>query len=819
MKNKTISIFMMLVLISTLLFGFAVTPVIATEGDVFNTFEGATVNDNFSTMNGITFDGDQTNSACAVDDDPVYAGSRSWKHEIMNNLDPYYINLSVPTKSISFWWRITDYQYCDIDMYFFNTDDELIIWLEWEDSYFSLYNHDHENYDTEIHHVGMATDDCWNFLRITMNATDEVSFISNFDSLTSWSNITDTPRYIHDNWNISYIRVKGDEDHIGVTQYMWIDNFAYNSLLGGDEEAGEGYGDLSGYIAYCDTDGDPTQGFVTGGRYLETKWGILLNSDTPVKAVDLYVGAEQYDSISSTKTDYRCYINGFDMGTPDYFVEQGTLYMLRWYLSTAQTVSDGYAIFEFSCSKQYDGKYWFPAYEYDSFGGGAIIHNNPDYFGDGTTLIGDVSGNLEGSQFNANLWICLYYGFQQDNPSYDDNIYVVQNDNTPEDTFYEYNNIKITGSLSLLKPNTYVQLNHDGVRYTGGIYGGDGAIVSNDQNYVFLLSFNPTFKTADGSWNCTLMRGGSVIDSYNFTIVNMSDIDYNGHITSYPNPQGVSQPVEVVWLYNKTYFDNLYAYVYMSLDNSFDSSTDLLLKSMVQDDGQKTYYHSDEGVIYFFLVVKDDGIYYPIDVSDPQIIGVSVLDTINTKYDEIHLTDDYPYGTEMQHIYGSHQYAGRWVQIFLNNLTVKDVSMTPFFDFEYQYAEAGMCHVSLAYFNETGSWIVLDTIDYVVIDDREASTPVTPILPGLGATWGMIMGLMIVSFFTLLPLLLTHMTNQKGFNFTIPAIVYVLFAGIGALISFAFELFQDWVLFFIIAIGIIALGILYLIGQRQNVGG
>jgi len=46
-----------------------------------------------------------------------------------------------------------------------------------------------------------------------------------------------------------------------------------------------------------------------------------------------------------------------------------------------------------------------------------------------------------------------------------------------------------------------------------------------------------------------------------------------------------------------------------------------------------------------------------------------------------------------------------------------------------------------------------------------------------------------------------------------------LFAGIGALISFAFELFQDWVLFFIIAVGIIALGILYLIGQRQNVGG
>ena len=93
------------------------------------------------------------------------------------------------------------------------------------------------------------------------------------------------------------------------------------------------------------------------------------------------------------------------------------------------------------------------------------------------------------------------------------------------------------------------------------------------------------------------------------------------------------------------------------------------------------------------------------------------------------------------------------------------------------------------------------------------------ILPSLGSTWNMIMGLMIVSFFTLLPLLLTHMTNQKGFNFTIPAIVYVLFAGIGALISFAFELFQDWVLFFIIAIGIIALGILYLIGQRQNVGG
>jgi len=41
MKTKAVIVFMMLV--STLMFGLASMPVMATEGDVFNTFEGATV--------------------------------------------------------------------------------------------------------------------------------------------------------------------------------------------------------------------------------------------------------------------------------------------------------------------------------------------------------------------------------------------------------------------------------------------------------------------------------------------------------------------------------------------------------------------------------------------------------------------------------------------------------------------------------------------------------------------------------------------------------------------------------------------------------
>ena len=329
-KNKIISISFSLMLMMTLILGLATTPVIATEGDVFNTFEGATVLDNFSTMNGITFDGDQTNSACAVDDDPVYAGSRSWKHKIMNNLDYYYINLSVPTKSISFWWYITDNQHCDIHMNFFNTDDELIIYLEWEDGYFYLYNHDHENYDTKIHHLVQTTDDCWNFLRITMNATDEVSFISNFDSLASWSNITDTPRYIRDNWNISYIRVEGHEGYLGNTQYMWIDNFAYNYLLGGEGGgSGQEEGSPADYSDYKRCSAGDIGNINIYAPYHDSF--ITTFGDSTINAVDLFVSDNQYTLVNSSKSAYVAYVNGVSIGAPDYFFQDSSdEYILRW---------------------------------------------------------------------------------------------------------------------------------------------------------------------------------------------------------------------------------------------------------------------------------------------------------------------------------------------------------------------------------------------------------------------------------------------------------------------------------------------------------
>ena len=826
MKTKAVIVFMMLV--STLMFGLASMPVMATEGDVFNTFEGATVNANNWTMNGITFDGDQTNSACAVDDDPVYAGSRSWKHEIMNNLDPYYINLSVPTKSISFWWRITDYQYCDIDMYFFNTDDELIIWLEWEDSYFSLYNHDHENYDTEIHHVGMATDDCWNFLRITMNATDEVSFISNFDSLTSWSNITDTPRYIHDNWNISYIRVEGDEDHIGVTQYMWIDNFAYNYLLGGD-------GGSSGQ-----EEGDPTD----GSDYKRCSYGDIGNiniyapyhdsfittfGDVTINAVDLFVSDNQYALVNSSKSAYVAYVNGVSIGAPDYFFQDSSdEYILRWEFNSIN-VGTYDIVLEFGMTGDSGAPFhvdWMglPTNKYNIQG--SKYDDDASDFGDGLQ---------QGIYFypaytDYRIKYCIYY---------DSNIPVTDattiQTNCLEDEIHYINHTYTFSANSVGGSSVWSLLNGTFVEmYSGSFHSGfDSQIIPMPYGY------------GDGTWYFNV-SSSNTYSNCSFSVIPTPTGDYfiypsGGHDRLvgdgwldilWKAPDG--DDVYMMGLHYNEEYEEWFSIFNWSVTGTGNVKTQVGLASFQNEEWTGTW------LLGLYNETTN------VRVADDYLVLHAVMNTY--WFNVLEYADDWQYGWlvpgDRALIVGANGFScigspcGHYIVIEKDGIIVFSFDVTEQESFAsnliYQFPDAGtyLFYFSVDYDDKTPYDNVVRTVviradsdgdgmpDELDTDDDEDEefTP-TPILPDLGATWGMIMGLMIVSFFTLLPLLLTHMTNQKGFNFTIPAIVYVLFAGIGALISFAFELFQDWVLFFIIAIGIIALGILYLIGQRQNVGG
>lgn len=813
--KKTFSWFILIMLMSTLLLGLTSYPVVASELTYLN-FDEATTGVDF-TRGCFTTENVDMNYFYPYDNTTAPSGSNVFMMEGTSSEDGYW-NLS----GASLFYGL-EFEVC-LDM------------VDGYDHNFLLAVCDsNDDYITAIYIRWAHVSDELQFDYGTTPDSGDIGNQADMDS--TWYNVLCERNGSKYTWYIDDVYI-GTDSHVNIDG-IWAD-LSYiiftSASQGGTEPiikldnvsihtdiscgvaggGGSGYGDLSPYIVQCDTDGNPATTNIIGDRYLETKWGIQLTEDTPIYAVDLYVSSAQYTYVSSDLSDYSAYVNGYYLGYPDYFIA-GTEYVLRWILSTPTIVPTGYAVFEFGCTENYNDIYWYPIFEYDTYGGGSVRHNDPNWFGDGNTLVGGVSGQTQGEQFNANLWICLYHTFAQDDPEYDDDIWVVQDERTNNDEFYEYSNIRISGTLSALLPSSYVQLNHDGARYNEGIFGGDGVLVSGDQNYNFLVSFNPVETDLDGSWNCTLVRSGSEVASYNFTIINMSELDYNGHITSYPNPQSINQPIQVVWLYDKTYFNSLNAEVFVSDDGSFNIAEDTQLQAYIQGNGSTTYYHNQDGTIYFLLVAKDtSNVYHTIAVSDPQVIGVAVLDSVNVQYDIIHLSDEYPEGDHKQRVFGSHTQGGRWVQIFLDNLTLMDVSMTPFFDFEYDYYEAGLLTVTLSYLNETDVWVVLDTATYTVIDDRiqPEDTPLLPVLPALFRYIG---GIIIIGVFALLPLFFSlGMRKNSKVTVNIPSVVYVLFASIGVVFTILIGFLEVWVLYFILGTGIIVLGIMYYTGQGKG---
>jgi len=258
-------------------------------------------------MNGITFDGDQTNSACAVDDDPVYAGTRSWKFNVNSNAyDDWYINFSggLTTKSLSFWWMM-EYNAAAFYMYFYNSDDEMIATIQWGYGSHLLVNKDHENSAGTIADSTVLDEGGWCYLGLTFNASDEIYIESMMASYSRWNNITDTPRYVRNNYNISWIKVVSA---YGFSLDMHIDNFAYNYLLGGD-------GGSSGQ-----DEGDPTD----DSDYERCSYGDIGNiniyapyhdsfittfGDVTINAVDLFVSDHQYALVNNSKSAYVAYVN------------------------------------------------------------------------------------------------------------------------------------------------------------------------------------------------------------------------------------------------------------------------------------------------------------------------------------------------------------------------------------------------------------------------------------------------------------------------------------------------------------------------------
>jgi len=90
------------------------------------------------------------------------------------------------------------------------------------------------------------------------------------------------------------------------------------------------------------------------------------------------------------------------------------------------------------------------------------------------------------------------------------------------------------------------------------------------------------------------------------------------------------------------------------------------------------------------------------------------------------------------------------------------------------------------------------------------------LLPDLGTTFGAILGIILVCFFTLMPLALQSAVGKAGMTISIPLPTYTMMGSLGMILSYYLGLFALWVFFFAIAIALITLGFMYLLKVRDQ---
>lgn len=354
------------------------------EGDATYTFEGDTVTD--TNVGDENFDITGIGGA-QVDDDPAI-DTRSW---YQGTSDTTYINFT-DTHPEMFFWIYFGAGSTDITFYIYNDDDELVVNFYFHAADSSWYNRDHENTATIFDTPGGGAP---YFLRISMNASDDVYFQAYG---TGWTNYTDTPRYVRNNYNFSYMKITTGAT--GVT--FNLDNVGYNDNVYGSEE---GFDD-SEYASIC---ANPISGYINipNKKYIEHK-----TESTYSMTVHAVLLPVSYDQIAymPDENSYDAFINGNYCGHPDYIQPYGSDYALIWdnlnsgagFIITSEQI-----VFEFGCSDSVtlgQTYYWYGVGWTGGGTGDTKVHSTTSLFGDGL-----LSGSYDGWSASWKTTPCWYY--------------------------------------------------------------------------------------------------------------------------------------------------------------------------------------------------------------------------------------------------------------------------------------------------------------------------------------------------------------------------------------------------------------------------
>jgi len=498
-----------------------------------------------------------------------------------------------------------------------------------------------------------------------------------------------------------------------------------------------------------------------------------------INYVDLYLASNQ-QYVSLNVNDYSLYVNGVLFSDVSITQYDSDTYRYRFYDESGATLTKEKPLFEFYYDgSAYQSVYWY--IERSSIPSGTMgpfplwfkEHSESSYFGD-KIFNGQITG-----LFTSYMPCICFHGI--DNPDVVDIPSHYQDflSGSKTDVKRYDNDFSFVYQLSSLFTDTKLEVVFDGsIVYT--------------KNLIDIMGTVPYVPIHIGSYTARLNRSGSYITYYNFT----TTIEYNTdfYIYTTPNPSGQCSDYKLYYKYNNSNGKSGAIYEGDTLHNA-----ELISYIDANNTGAINLNLCEQGLKKYILAVITD-------------LGASTLTSIShyvagddnsyiyVRDDELFLSDE----TSQQVSYGN-PYFNVPVYIYDNNNLISDITNKYRSNFYYEVTTSGIHNLKM-YVNTPDGLLEVCNTSFIAYSEGAESDTTTGILPKLDATLGAIVGLIITFICILVPLLIAGLIGgATRSKVEVPYPVFMLTGSLGVVICTLLGFFPEWVAFFIIIIGVIAL--------------
>lgn len=545
--------------------------------------------------------------------------------------------------------------------------------------------------------------------------------------------------------------------------------------------------DMDRYDMYHNLDVGMTESAIaTGYLFLEFREPVF-RTET-ITGFDLHVADNT--RAGSTTDDYHLYVTGIPVGVADDLIEVQNGWIVRW-CGFNVTIEDEHPVFEVKCDSNFID-IWSGLYTgYNPKQYVQAMHSWDDYrYGNG-----DVDGT-EISRYNYVKWSYYYDTIvpYEEAPEFEDEVFVTGNF-ISENTFYQYDPIWVNWFAENVTSQNWITIyDSSGVRH----------LHRPVDTYSGSFQWTPT---QVGEYTANLYRVNNR-SSDNFSVI----INPSGNgIWSFPNPESIGTNYNVYW--NFSYNSGLDGVIYRSYDNNPATATFFRYVDSNSSGNFSTVEIRDELVTYWFLGIEHPTRWSLIKTHiHYNLIEGIPANSLEVAYDNVYWDDSCE--GKVQHIYVTHRHFGSTVRLYDGNRLISSSSE---YMYTHSYEPEGIgFHQIYMYVVDAGNGTetMISNVSFNLMLTCEEGTW-RDVFPKLHPTLGMIVGIIVTSFFTLIPFMLS--LGFKAKQIKIPPIMYTMFASMGVIISVYFEFFEPYVLFFVLAIGVIVITIMYL--QHKGVSG